>query len=106
MNCPKCGNALEENAKFCQKCGNPVSAPNMNTGQQPIYMTAPMQQQPVYIANPSTTIPKKNNIITIILGIVVVILVVALISVNSELESYKNRNPVDQTIDAIGSWFE
>lgn len=119
MNCPNCGNTLEENAKFCQKCGNPVSAPDMNASQHPVNMATPMQQ-PVYGTNPATTIPKKNNIITIALGVVVVVLALILISMQSkisnlenelvrtrnEMEDYENRNAVEKSIDAIGSWLE
>ena len=117
----------------CTKCGNPISAQDMNIKQQPVDMTAPMQQ-PVKNANSVGTVLKKNNVITIILGVAVAILVVMLISMQgtitdleSELRSantqmqdyetqmynyenqihnYENRNAVDKTIDAIGSWLE
>lgn len=113
MYCPNCGNNLEENAKFCQKCGTSVSIPNMSASQQSVN-TAPSMQQAVYGANPTTTATsKKNNIILIALGVVVVVLVLMLISMqskNSSLETqmynYENRNSVDKTIDAIGSWLD
>lgn len=109
MNCTNCGNTLEENAKFCTKCGKHVSIPNANIGQQPVYNV-----------NPAGVIPEKNNTITIILGIAVGVLVIVLISMQSkvtnlenelsqaqlQIEDYGNRNAIDKTIDAIGSWLD
>lgn len=112
MNCTNCGNILNENAKFCQKCGTPVSVPNMSAGQQPVNATAPMQQ-PVYGTILSTNTHKKNNIIIIGLAIVIVVLALMLISMQSkvsslkaQLEQYENRNSIEKSIDAIGSWID
>lgn len=119
MKCPNCGNTLEDNAKFCTNCGNPVSATNLNTNQQPVNMTVPVQQ-PAYNLNPVGDIPKKNNVITIILGVAVAVLLAMLISMQSkvynleselsrsqrDLENYKNRNSIEKSIDAIGSWID
>lgn len=106
MNCTNCGNVLEDNAKFCTKCGNSISVKNMNISQQPVNIATPIQQQPIYSVNPVGTTPKKNNVLTIILGIAVAVLVVMLVSTQYQLYEYKNRNAVDKTIDAIGSWLE
>lgn len=80
--------------------------------QQPINMTAPMQQ-PVYGTILSTNTHKKNNIIIIGLAVVIVVLALMLISMQSEvssskaqLEQYENRNSIEKSIDAIGSWID
>lgn len=125
MFCAKCGNTLADNAKFCPNCGNAVSTPNVEVGQQPVTMTAPVQQ-PVYASNPNTIQP-KNNTMKIVGGIVIAILVIAVIALFNtvseqeqqmtdyrnqrdqyeyQLYQYENRNAVDKTIDAIGSWLE
>lgn len=120
MYCSKCGNNLEENAKFCQKCGTSVSVPNMSASQQPVNV-APTTQQAAYgTILTTTTMPKKNNIILIALGVAVAVLAIMLISMQSEKSSletqnsnlerqmydYENRNKIDKTIDAIDSWID
>ena len=69
MFCKKCGNQVEENAKFCTKCGNTMEGIN----QTPIQSTPPVVNTP----------PKKSGgtglIIGLIIAFVAVIGVVALI---------------------------
>ena len=48
MYCTKCGEELEEGAKFCGKCGTPV-----NAGPQPVQNGTPGQAQSGYTFNPS-----------------------------------------------------
>ena len=46
MFCPKCGNKLEDNAKFCHICGQPIETDN-HQPQQPDYQNfGNYQQQP------------------------------------------------------------
>lgn len=54
--CSQCGAAMEDNAKFCQKCGNPVApaAP-----EAPVY-TQPQYAQPQY-AQPQYTQPQYTQ---------------------------------------------
>ena len=69
MNCPKCGNQLAPNTKFCAKCGTPVAQ------QMP---PMPVQQN-VIIQKPAQPKPKKKNknLPLIIVAIVLVIAVIA-----------------------------
>lgn len=117
MNCSNCGNTLNENSKFCPKCGNPVSEIGTNANQQTGNMAVSMQQ-PIYNAKSTGVVPKKHNVITIILGIAVAVMIVILISMQStitdlendlyraqdKMEEYENRDPLEKSIDAIGSW--
>ncbi len=54
--CPSCGNMLEDNASFCNSCGQNLDAYNQaqsqqsNNQQQQVYNNN--QQQPVYNAQP------------------------------------------------------
>ena len=59
MNCPKCGNPLVPNMKFCTKCGTPV--PQKPTApQQPVRPQAPaMPQQPVNKTQQTPARPKE-----------------------------------------------
>ena len=58
MNCPKCGNTLAPNTKFCAKCGTPVA-------QQPPEQPGPAQpmsaQQKVITQKPAQPKQKKKN---------------------------------------------
>ncbi|MBQ3146444.1 MAG: zinc ribbon domain-containing protein [Oscillospiraceae bacterium] len=44
--CSNCGNPLEENAKFCSKCGSSVAAPVESAPAEPVY-SAPVYT-PIY----------------------------------------------------------
>ena len=56
MNCPKCGNELKPNMKFCAKCGTPVApAP-----QQPAEPVAPAQQKPAAPVPPNLLAPQQT----------------------------------------------
>ena len=47
MFCPKCGNKLEDNAKFCHICGQPIETDENHQPQQPDYQNfGNYQQQP------------------------------------------------------------
>ena len=47
MFCPKCGNKLEDNAKFCHICGHPIETDENHQPQQPDYQNfGNYQQQP------------------------------------------------------------
>ena len=76
MNCPKCGNTLAPNTKFCAKCGTPVA-------QQPPEQPGPAQpmsaQQKVITQKPAQPKQKKKNknLPLIIVAIVLVIAVIA-----------------------------
>lgn len=126
MNCPNCQTLLVENAKFCPKCGTPVSTPIMNSDQQQSFNNAVPMQQPINNGVPKVDSPKKNNI-TIILGVIIGLLIIVIIYMGFEIssyedmynskkqelqkmeqqfEEYENRDAVDKTIDAIGSWLQ
>lgn len=55
MFCNKCGAACNDNAAFCNTCGNPLQAAPQQAPQQPVYQqpvyqqpAQPVYQQPVY----------------------------------------------------------
>jgi hypothetical protein len=71
MNCPKCGNELNPNMKFCAKCGTPVGQPAAPVApQQPVQQkpVVPAQQKPVApapskeMAQPEPKKPEKQKI--------------------------------------------
>lgn len=74
MFCSKCGAEIEENAKFCAACGQPVNQvaeePVQQNGPEPAqqfnYQQAPPEYQPVYQAPVTGT---KNKIAAGLLGI-------------------------------------
>lgn len=50
--CSICGNQLEDNARFCSKCGSPIAAPTESTPAEPVYSTpvyAPIYNAPAVI---------------------------------------------------------
>lgn len=105
MICSKCGTTLNDNAKFCKKCGNPISVSDIPIAdayaeqqpnnmadfvQQPINsITNPSQEMP-YNANITGAIEQKDKTIKIVGGIVIAVLVVALIFKSNENSQLKN----------------
>lgn len=83
INCPKCGTPNPDNAKFCSRCGAPISTDTapLNT-EQAGGDTTPFSAAP----NPYSPTPEKNSggskWIYIIGGAVIAILVVVLLWVN------------------------
>ncbi len=60
MYCPKCGAQIIENAKFCQKCGNPVNVQAPATIPTPVNVQAPANMQaPANIPAAHATTPAK-----------------------------------------------
>ncbi|MBO5892536.1 MAG: zinc ribbon domain-containing protein [Oscillospiraceae bacterium] len=55
--CSNCGNHLDENAKFCSKCGSPIAAPAESTPAEPVY-SAPVYT-PTY--NTPAVIPEVTG---------------------------------------------
>jgi hypothetical protein len=47
MFCSKCGNALTDGAKFCQRCGTPVPIANVTADAAPPIEAAPVPEPPV-----------------------------------------------------------
>lgn len=73
MNCPKCGNPLSPNMKFCAKCGTPV-AQQQPTQQMPVQQnTANQKSEPTV----KKTKKKSKNLPLKITAIVLVIAVIA-----------------------------
>ena len=60
MNCPKCGNQNADNAKFCIKCGSPLTS--VPAGSQPS-AAAPGEQSIL-----------KNKVFLVCLGVVLIVL--------------------------------
>ena len=56
MNCPKCGNPISSNTKFCAKCGTPVP-PQPMASQPPVQTTYP-QNNPQTVQRPQ---PAQRN---------------------------------------------
>ena len=74
MNCPKCGNTLAPNTKFCAKCGTPVAQQMPPRPAQPM----PVQQNIIIQKPAQPKLKKKNN--TLPLAIVAIVLVIAVIA--------------------------
>ena len=55
MKCSKCGTHLEDNMKFCTKCGTPVEA--RPAGETTTQNTAGQAQQPVPETEPAAGTP-------------------------------------------------
>jgi len=73
--CRRCGAQLEENAKFCHKCGTPV----VTVAAQPVFVSA----------------RKKNSMLPLIIGLIVVVAVAIIVSafVFSQFYNSINFNP-------------
>ena len=69
-NCPKCGNEIEENQKFCGKCGYDIDAPDNNTSENQIVPTT-NNQQPKNNEEKPRTLEIILSVIGGILGIIV-----------------------------------
>lgn len=114
MFCAKCGNTLADNAKFCPNCGNAVSTPNVEVGQQPVTMTAPVQQ-PVYAANPNMIQP-KNNTMKIFGGITVAVLIVVIISISitvseqneklRQIQRQEDKKKTEETLEQMQRYLD
>lgn len=109
MICPSCGSTLEDNIRFCPNCGKPVSAPG-----------AYAHQQPVGNVNSIGVRPNGNNTTKIMLGVVIGVLVLVIVIMTmvilnrqseishyqNQIKEYENRNPVEKSVDAVGSWID
>jgi len=132
MNCINCGTSLNDNAKFCTKCGTVIQsipeistqnipANKLNNFNQPIY-TTPNMMSP---AKKSLS-NKQHNAIHVLMGLIIIILTITTIyfgketffwydasnmyrnqseSYRNQYEEYINRSPEEKTKDAISSWF-
>ncbi len=87
MVCPKCGNLVDANSKFCNKCGNPINEQqSQNTFNS---------NQVVPIENYNRSINNKNNKM-ILIGVGVGLLLVFLITfviVKNQGKYYFDTNP-------------
>lgn len=74
MFCPKCGNKLEDNAKFCHICGHPIETDENHQPQQPDYQNFGNYQQP-----PQPKKSQKGFVAMVIAagGLLIVLVVVA-----------------------------
>lgn len=74
MFCPKCGNKLEDNAKFCHICGQPIETDENHQPQQPDYQNFGNYQQP-----PQPKKSQKGFVAMVIAagGLLIVLVVVA-----------------------------
>lgn len=74
MFCPKCGNKLEDNAKFCHICGQPIETDENHQPQQPDYQNFGNYQQP-----PQPKKSQKGFVAMVITagGLLIVLVVVA-----------------------------
>ena len=124
MICNKCGNTLDDNAKFCTKCGNNLSATNVpisdarteqppvnmaNLVQQPINNISNPTQQIPYNTNMANTIQQKDRTIKIVGGIIIAILIIVIIAKSDENSNLKNdisyyENKVNQYENQINEY--
>ncbi len=117
MNCPKCGNTMTPNMKFCAKCGTPVAPVNKQqpaTSVQPIQSQINAQQKPPVNLQSKQLVQnqaqppkkakknksgKKNNLV---LKIIAIILVIAVLASGGLLLAdnlmYKNEVKADEYI--------
>ncbi len=127
MFCEKCGNQLEENSKFCTKCGTPVAQPVEETvaqpqtqpieeptpqpQAQPIEGSAPQPQfqqapQPTPVAPkpPKKPMPKKiKNLIifgSIGLGVIIIALIALFAFIIPELSKVDASKYITAKIDS------
>ncbi len=71
MKCKKCGKELVENARFCEACGEKVTAEN----EQNI--------QPIPETNPKKPLYKKPYFWAILVGVILFVCLVCIISISS-----------------------
>ena len=73
MNCPKCGNPLSPNMKFCAKCGTPV-AQQTNAPQTPVQQNAVNQKSEPTVKKTkkkSKNLPLKITAIVLVIAVIV-----------------------------------
>ena len=75
MQCPYCGSALSDTAKFCTNCGAPVASASQSDYQPPAYgqpsygPNEAQYQQPGYYAQPAVPANSKSKIAAGLLAI-------------------------------------
>ena len=81
MNCPNCNAELRDGAKFCQKCGTPITAqePIFATGQSVRQYDYQSQQHSQYGTQTMTAPAPKKNAKGIIIAVVAVLLVAGIV---------------------------
>lgn len=127
MICSNCGQTLDDNAKFCAKCGMTVGVDNrginISAQAQPAYNASVPQQ--IYYPNNSTN--NNGKTIKIICGIVIVVLLAVVAVLYSKvaflensiaqyetiieeyeetISGYENRSTLDKTGEALEGWLE
>lgn len=92
MKCKKCGKELVENARFCEACGEKVTAEN----EQNI--------QPIPETNPKKPLYKNSYFWAILVGAVILILCIISLSTNKKNKNYSNSSKsVTKTTIAVES---
>ena len=133
MNCTNCGTPLNDNAKFCTKCGAVIQPVTENMTQPLPTNGEGNPNQSIYTTQYMTMSPKKglstkqHNAIHTLMGITIIILGILTIYYANEAtfwydsssmykeeanewkhtyENYQNRSDSEKTMDAIRSWFD
>lgn len=84
MICKKCGNQVPDHAKFCNKCGEPVTPPvqQKQVQQKPVQQRPQPQMRPQQPSKtPSQPPEKKKNSVGLIIGLVIAVIVIAVLVV-------------------------
>ena len=100
MNCPKCGNLITQNMKFCKTCGTPVAIQQQTQTQVNVQPKQPVQQKSAKA--PKTSKKKSGGKNNLALKVIAIILVIAVLASGGLLLAdnlmYKNEIKADEYI--------